>query len=280
METRVCMPPLHAQCIAHACVHCSLHTAPLQLRARSRGVEGQAIDGRGAWGFAHLPRLHELRQVAHTRTMGPPPLEAGGTAPGASHPEEQGQHPSSLVPVNQHASSSYSGEKHGVQQQQQQRGEVPPAADVGGAGQQPGVGTMDKENAYVGTTQTGPLLHTVFLDALECSSSFYSPHCELEMARALGLQAHIQGLAGSVALPCAAEAAVEGVRGAIKRHVGLAWAMEAVRQGVGCAKAGSYDEAVRYYNRAIELHPSCVDAYVARGAASANQGALMEVGRG
>ena len=37
---------------------------------------------------------------------------------------------------------------------------------------------------------------------------------------------------------------------------------------------GNYDDAMRYYNRAIELHAANADAFVARGAAQANRGLL------
>lgn len=47
-----------------------------------------------------------------------------------------------------------------------------------------------------------------------------------------------EGLAGSVVLPVVPEHRVEEVRGAVKRHINRAWSGEAVRCGVGCAKAG------------------------------------------
>lgn len=48
------------------------------------------------------------------------------------------------------------------------------------------------------------------------------------------------------------------------------WAAEAVRRGVGHAKGRNAEAAMRCYNQALELDPRQIDAYVARGAAHAN----------
>lgn len=39
-----------------------------------------------------------------------------------------------------------------------------------------------------------------------------------------------------------------------------------------CAAAKNYDQAIKLYQHALEIHPQCIDAYVAYGAALANKG--------
>ncbi|KAK3254384.1 hypothetical protein CYMTET_36399 [Cymbomonas tetramitiformis] len=59
-----------------------------------------------------------------------------------------------------------------------------------------------------------------------------------------------------------------------KKAVGRKWAEESTRQGIAHAKKGSYSDALKCYEQALELDPKHRDAYVARGAAYANQGNL------
>lgn len=64
----------------------------------------------------------------------------------------------------------------------------------------------------------------------------------------------------------AVEAWADDLRAEVKR----VWASEAVRRGVAHAKARDAEAALRCYNQALELDPRQIDAYVARGAAHAN----------
>eukprot|EP00727_Mastigamoeba_balamuthi_P000847 m51a1_g1076 hypothetical protein (418) ;mRNA; f:5926-7646 len=57
------------------------------------------------------------------------------------------------------------------------------------------------------------------------------------------------------------------------------WAQETVVKGVELAKKGDYQKAMVCYKQAIEVDPQNADAYVARGAAYANQDKLHEAVR-
>lgn len=54
------------------------------------------------------------------------------------------------------------------------------------------------------------------------------------------------------------------------------WASETVEQGIGLAKQGKYQEAMKCYNQALEVDPHHRDAFVARGAAYANRSQLPQ----
>lgn len=49
------------------------------------------------------------------------------------------------------------------------------------------------------------------------------------------------------------------------------WADSRVREGVAKARAGEHDEALEFYDCALELYPEHKEAHIARGAAKANQ---------
>ncbi|ORY02911.1 hypothetical protein K493DRAFT_77438 [Basidiobolus meristosporus CBS 931.73] len=54
------------------------------------------------------------------------------------------------------------------------------------------------------------------------------------------------------------------------------WAVDTVAFGVKLAKECKYDEAIRQYNHALEIYGKCKEAFIARGAALANTGALFK----
>jgi hypothetical protein len=51
-------------------------------------------------------------------------------------------------------------------------------------------------------------------------------------------KSQLEGLAGSFVLPSVPEAQIEVLRGALKQRINLAWSSEALKSGVGAAKAG------------------------------------------
>ena len=65
----------------------------------------------------------------------------------------------------------------------------------------------------------------------------------MALAEAFGVQPFLEGLCGSVVGPAVSEREVESMRGSIKSHINDAWSTEAVRQGVGHAKAGGRAES-------------------------------------
>lgn len=54
---------------------------------------------------------------------------------------------------------------------------------------------------------------------------------------------------------------------AMRRAQNQEWAEQRLERGVGFAKEGKFNEALRCYTEAIELVPTFADAYTARGAA-------------
>lgn len=54
---------------------------------------------------------------------------------------------------------------------------------------------------------------------------------------------------------------------AMRRLQNQEWAEQRLERGIGFAKEGKFNEALRCYNEAIELVPKFADAYTARGAA-------------
>ncbi|TPX73888.1 hypothetical protein CcCBS67573_g04834 [Chytriomyces confervae] len=58
------------------------------------------------------------------------------------------------------------------------------------------------------------------------------------------------------------------------RRQNAAWARTIVVEGISLSQDKKLPEAISKYTKAIEIDPECVDAYVARGAAHANQGSF------
>ncbi|GLC35710.1 hypothetical protein PLESTB_000486300 [Pleodorina starrii] len=124
-----------------------------------------------------------------------------------------------------------------------------------------------------------PYACRAFLDSLEQSRTFRSPHCEAAMVEAMGMGELYDGFGGSTLGPPPDGRELEALRNLLKDHINARWALEAVKQGVAVAKQGNYADAHKAYTRALELDPASAEAYVARGAAHANQRAFAEAER-
>ncbi|KAF5842648.1 hypothetical protein DUNSADRAFT_6118 [Dunaliella salina] len=111
-----------------------------------------------------------------------------------------------------------------------------------------------------------------FAEALSTSRAYHSPHCATALSEHCGLQQLHDGMDSVCITGLGNEQLAEGVRDAVKQRINAAWATEAIKQGVQHSKSGAYDEAHKCYAKAMELHPGNADAFVARGAAFANQG--------
>ncbi|KAK9916720.1 hypothetical protein WJX75_006234 [Coccomyxa subellipsoidea] len=110
-----------------------------------------------------------------------------------------------------------------------------------------------------------------FLSRLQSSRTFNSPDCAGSMAEVYRLGKLLEGLKGtSFASDGASEGALEDLRESLKLGIKAVWSQEAVRRGVAAAKNGDYENAHKCYARALELDRRNVDAWVARGAAHAN----------
>eukprot|EP00877_Chromochloris_zofingiensis_P008796 jgi/Chrzof1/416/Cz01g15040.t1 len=116
---------------------------------------------------------------------------------------------------------------------------------------------------------------TPYLAALQASHVFKSPHSAVAMAKTYGAADLLLGLSGSLLLPTSDSAAADQASDHIRQQINHAWSNEAVRRGVAAAKSGDYKEAHRCYDKALDMNPTNVDAYVARGAAHANQKQLL-----
>lgn len=114
-----------------------------------------------------------------------------------------------------------------------------------------------------------------FHEALQGSRAYQSPHCAPALTESCGFSSIFDGMAGSCVLPVMDEPTAEvgldcthcktfkgtcfasphnlldfnlvpqAMRTLLKGRINGAWSTEAVRQGVGYAKAGNYDEAFR-----------------------------------
>ncbi|BDA40936.1 probable tetratricopeptide repeat protein 14 [Coccomyxa sp. Obi] len=110
-----------------------------------------------------------------------------------------------------------------------------------------------------------------FLRRLQASRTFNSPDCAVSMAEAYRIGRLLEGLKGSSSVnDGASEEALEQLRDSLKLGIKAAWSQEAVRRGVAAAKSGDTESAHKCYARALELDSRNVDAWVARGAAHAN----------
>ena len=155
-----------------------------------------------SWGFPRVPPPDELcRRAAHAQRLRHA-LEDGGTRPsstqawpagdimqgGSAHHGIDGSAPPPSLSSGQAADGAAASDRaaeavHGTAGAAGQR-EVQPCP--------PGVGDAregQQQHAQPDRRHPGPLLHTAFLDALDSSRAFRSPHCEGEQAKALGAQA-------------------------------------------------------------------------------------------
>lgn len=83
-----------------------------------------------------------------------------------------------------------------------------------------------------------PYACRAFLDSLQQSRTFRSPHCEGAMAEAMGMAELYEGLTGSTLGPPPGRRELESFRALLKDHINARWALEAVKQGVAAAKRG------------------------------------------
>ena len=166
-----------------------------------------------SWGFPRVPPPDELcRRAAHAQRLRHA-LEDGGTRPsstqawpagdimqgGSAHHGIDGSAPPPSLSSGQAADGAAASDRaaeavHGTAGAAGQR-EVQPCP--------PGVGDAregQQQHAQPDLRHPGPLLHTAFLDALDSSRAFRSPHCEGEQAKALGAQARTPHQ-----LPCLAQ---------------------------------------------------------------------------
>lgn len=111
---------------------------------------------------------------------------------------------------------------------------------------------------------------TPYLRQLERDCDFESPHSLRAMQRAFRLEEGWSVVEGGTR---SAEVATQlrEYLDDVKAEVREAWATESVRRGVSHAKGGDYATALKCYEQALELDARHKDAYVARGAAMANQ---------
>ncbi|DBB07868.1 TPA: hypothetical protein ACH3X3_009268 [Trebouxia sp. C0006] len=118
---------------------------------------------------------------------------------------------------------------------------------------------------------------TAYLAALHESRTFNCPDCVDAMAEAYGVTSAVNQLRGSALhsrLDSESQQATQDSRQLLKAQLKLGWSSEAVKQGVAHAKKGEYDAALGCYKKALDLDRRNVDAWVARGAAYANQHAF------
>eukprot|EP00882_Tetradesmus_deserticola_P021312 GHRQ01023077.1.p1 GENE.GHRQ01023077.1~~GHRQ01023077.1.p1 ORF type:complete len:224 (+),score=58.73 GHRQ01023077.1:158-829(+) len=138
------------------------------------------------------------------------------------------------------------------------------------------------EAAGVGAAAAAAAADT-YLNRLEADHTFVSNHSVAAMAQQLGLSVYANGLTGTLLAalrPLPDAAGADAALAAVRQQIDAAWSREAVWRGVGFAKEGDYQQALECYDKALLLNLRNCDAYVARGAARANQrqfeGALQD----
>ncbi|KAG2495722.1 hypothetical protein HYH03_006321 [Edaphochlamys debaryana] len=214
------------------------------------------------WGFASVPPLQELADIA-CRELAERDLEYEYQLYQRDHDSSQDvrQEGGEADTVRQSAADPGSGAAGAA-------GLAAPGADpprsIGGGGGQPN------------PPARAPYACTAFLESLDESRTYRSPHCEGCMADVLGLGEALEGLAGSTLGPLPGRARLEALRDLLRRRMDAQWAVECVKQGVVHAKKGDYPEAHKAYAKALELDPASAEALVARGAAHANTRAFRE----
>lgn len=151
--------------------------------------------------------------------------------------------------------------------------------DWGFASRLPDLGQLLEQASQhaIDPSSSNPLPGAGYLAALHESRTFSCPDCVDAMAEAYGVSAAVHQLRGSVIrcqLDEESQRATEDARQLLKSQLRLGWSSEAVKQGVAHAKKGEYDAALGCYKKALDLDRRNVDAWVARGAAYANQHAF------
>lgn len=158
-----------------------------------------------SWGFPRVPPPGELCRHAERHNHA---LEAGSARPSSTQAWPANSAMQGGCSVHHGISGTApspplsSGKATGDVTASDQKAAEAVHGAVGAAGQRGAPYPLGVGDAHEGrqeqTERPGPLLHTAFLDALDSSRAFRSPHCEGEQAKTLGAQAR------TARLPCLA----------------------------------------------------------------------------
>ena len=122
-------------------------------------------------------------------------------------------------------------------------------------------------------------LHTAresFVSVLGRDPDFRSPYSYAAMRDAYGVMDGWSVVEGGNLRTPDHEARSRAFVDEVKAVVRASWAEESVRRGVDFAKRGDYTTAIKCYEHALELDPRNAVAFVAKGAALANQGKFKD----
>ena len=122
-------------------------------------------------------------------------------------------------------------------------------------------------------------LHTAresFVSVLGRDPDFRSPYSYAAMRDAYGVMDGWSVVEGGNLRTPEHEARSRAFVDEVKAVVRASWAEESVRRGVDFAKRGDYTTAIKCYEQALELDPRNAVAFVAKGAALANQGKFKD----
>ncbi len=122
-------------------------------------------------------------------------------------------------------------------------------------------------------------LHTAresFVSVLGRDPDFHSPYSYAAMRDAYGVMDGWSVVEGGNLRTPDHEARSRAFVDEVKAVVRASWAEESVRRGVDFAKRGDYTTAIKCYEQALELDPRNAVAFVAKGAALANQGKFKD----
>ena len=122
-------------------------------------------------------------------------------------------------------------------------------------------------------------LHTAresFVSVLGRDPDFRSPYSYAAMRDAYGVMDGWSVVEGGNLRTPDHEARSRAFVDEVKAVVRASWAEESVRRGVDFAKRGDYTTAIKCYEQALELDPRNAVAFVAKGAALANQGKFKD----
>ena len=122
-------------------------------------------------------------------------------------------------------------------------------------------------------------LHTAresFVSVLGRDDDFHSPYSYAAMRDAYGVMDGWSVVEGGNLRTPDHEARSRAFVDEVKAVVRASWAEESVRRGVDFAKRGDYTTAIKCYEQALELDPRNAVAFVAKGAALANQGKFKD----